>query len=273
MPKKTTPKRESSISTRAQQIDEQIRHSSEYDVQLWSIGFLTLLMSATVVLAFVAPNLAWTPRTLKIDDRYLPELLFGLISLVLLFNISLLLQKAALNATRRTLIGELALNERLESLSLVDPVTQLLNRSGMSQLIPKEVARSNRMGANLTFMKIDISGFNEIEAKFGASDASNLLIEFGKILKSVFRGGDTVFRQTEHEFLVLMPDTNEQQCDPPLQRLLSSVDQWNINNSQPYELSLRWAFAIYATGSEFEDTLRTLDRKLYLTKNTLVPVF
>jgi len=55
--------------------------------------------------------------------------------------------------------------------------------------------------------------------------------------------------------------------------LLRSVEQWNLNNSKPYELSFRWAFTAYAIGSDFEDTLRTLDRKMFLTKNTVVPVF
>jgi diguanylate cyclase (GGDEF)-like protein len=219
------------------------------------------------------PSIMWNSRMIRVEEVYLPQFFFGLISLILLFNIHLLNQKFSLNITRRSLISELAVNERLESLSLVDPVTQLLNRRGMSQLIPKEVARSNRMGGNLTFMKIDISGFNEINAKFGPIEGNGLLVEFGKLLKTVFRGGDTVFRQNDHEFMVVMPDTNEVQCEPPLQRLLRSVEQWNLNNGKPYELSFRWAFTAYPIGSDFEDTLRTLDRKLYVNKNTLLPVF
>jgi diguanylate cyclase (GGDEF)-like protein len=269
----SSKKEHSTISTRTHQIENEIRELSARDLQFWSIGFLTIVLAAAIALCFVVPNLVWRLGTIRIEQRYLPELLFSLVSLVLLFNLSLLAKKVSLSGLRRTLIAELALSERLESLSLVDPVTQLLNRRGINQLIPKEIARSNRMGGNLTFMKIDITGFNEINAKFGESEGNSLLSEFGKMLKSVFRGGDTVFRQSEHEFLVVMPDTNEQQCEPPLQRLLSSVDQWNVSNSKPYEMSLRWAFAAYATGSDFEDILRVLDRKMYVTKNTLVAAF
>jgi len=266
-------KEQSSIVTRTEQVRGQLHQLSVRDLHHWSIGALAIVVVTAAALAFVTPNLVWAPPNIKIQQLYLPQLLFGLISLILLFNICLLIQKSSLNATRHTLISELVVNERLESLSLVDPVTQLLNRRGMTQLIPKEVARSNRMGGNLTFMKIDIHGFNELNAKFGNTEGNVLLADFGKLLKAVFRGGDTVFRLDGHEFLIAMPDTSELQCEPPLQRLLRSVEQWNLNNSKPYELSFRWAFTAYAIGSDFEDTLRTLDRKMFLTKNTVVPVF
>lgn len=262
----------SSVVTRTEQVQGQLHQLSARDLQHWSIGILTVVVFAAAALAFVNPNLLWAPKDLKLQQLYLPQLLFGSISLVLLFNIYLLILKSSLITTRHALISELVVNERLESLSLVDPVTQLLNRRGMNQLIPKEVARSNRMGGNLTFMKIDIHGFNELNAKVGDSEGNVLLADFGKLLKAVFRGGDTVFRLDGHEFLVAMPDTSELQCEPPLQRLLRSVEQWNLNSNKPYELSFRWAFTGYAIGSDFEDTLRTLDRKMFLTKNTLVPV-
>jgi len=266
-------KEQSSILSRTEQIQVQIHHISARDIQRWSIWALVVLVSAAAALAFVTPNLIWVPRSIRMNELYLPQLLFGFISSIVLFNIYSLTQQFLMNTTRYALIRELAVNEQLESLSLVDPVTQLLNRRGMDQLIPKEVARSNRMGGNLTFMKIEITGFNETNAKFGVTEGNVLLVEFGKLLKTVFRGGDTVFRQDGHEFLIVMPDTNEQQCEPPLQRLLRSVEQWNLNNNKPYELSFRWAFAAYAIGGDFTDTLRTLDRKLFVTKNTIVPAF
>ena len=102
----------------------------------------------------------------------LPQLFFGLISLILLFNIYLIGQKLTLNNTRRALISELVLNERLESLSLVDPLTQLLNRRAMNELIPREVARANRMASHLTFISMDLNGFREINSKYGATEAS-----------------------------------------------------------------------------------------------------
>jgi diguanylate cyclase (GGDEF)-like protein len=262
-----------SMLARAEEIQQQIQQISGRDLQLWSIGLLLILVLTGGLLAFVFPNMVWTARVVKIHENYLPQLFFGLISLVLLFNIYLLGQKITLNSTRRSLIRELVLNERLESLSLVDPLTQLLNRRAMNELIPREVARANRLGSNLSFMTIDINNFRAINDKHGSLEGDTILAEFSKILKTVFRGGDMVFRQGGDEFFVVMPDTAEEQVDYPMQRLTSSVENWNLNSKKDYEVSFTWGIAAYATGSDLADVLRTVDRKLYQKKHNLVPVF
>jgi diguanylate cyclase (GGDEF)-like protein len=262
-----------SMLERAEQIQREIQQLSGRDLQLWSIGILVMLVLTAGLLALVFPNLIWAQHSIHIESAYLPQLFFGLISLVLLFNIYLLGQKISLNNTRRSLISELVLNERLESLSLIDPLTQLLNRRALNELIPREVARANRLGSPLTFMVMDINGFRELNAKFGMMEGNLLLTEFGKMLRNTFRGGDMIFRQGGDEFMILMPDTSEEETQPPIRRLLRSVEHWNASNGKRYELSFAWAVAPYVTGSDVADVLRTADRKMYQKKHNLVPVF
>ena len=262
-----------SMLERAEEIQRQIQQLSGRDLQLWSIGLLVMLVLAAGLLALIFPNVVWTQHFIHVESAYLPQLFFGLISLVLLFNVYLIGQKVNLNQTRRALINELVLNERLESLSLVDPLTQLLNRRAMNELIPREVARANRLGSHLTFMTMDLNGFRDINAKFGSSEGNLLLMEFATLLKRTFRGGDLIFRQGGDEFLVVMPDTAEEEAQPPLQRLLRDVEHWNLQSNKPYELSFACGMAPYATGSDFSDVLRAVDRQIYRKKHNLVPVF
>jgi len=262
-----------SMLERADEIQREIQQLSGRDLQLWSIGILVMLVLAAGLLALIFPNIVWAQRVVRIESAYLPQMFFGLISLVLLFNIYLIGQKLNLNHTRRALISELVLNERLQSLSLVDPLTQLLNRRAMNELIPREVARSNRAGSPLTFMTMDLNGFRDINSKFGSMEGNLVLMEFSKMLKATFRGGDLIFRQGGDEFLVVMPETQEQEADAPMQRLLRALEHWNLNSNKRYELSCAWGMAPYATGSDFSDVLRAVDRKMYQKKHNLVPVF
>jgi diguanylate cyclase (GGDEF)-like protein len=262
-----------SMLARAEEIQSQIDQLSGRDLQLWSIGILLILVLTSGLLALVWPNLLWAERVVRIEHSYLPQLFFGLISLVLLGNIYLISQKRALNATRHALIRELVLNERLESLSLIDPLTQLLNRRAVNELIPRETARCNRTGTTLVLISMDLNRFRSINEKFGALEGDRLLAEFAAILKKVFRGGDIIFRQGGDEFMVLLPDTNEEQANFPLQRLLRDVEQWNLNSRKEYELSFAWAIASFITGTDGEELLRTVDRKMYHRKHNLVPVF
>jgi diguanylate cyclase (GGDEF)-like protein len=261
------------VLARADEIQQQIQQLSGRDLQLWSIGILVILVLTSGLLAVVLPNLVWSQRFIHVEHFYLPQLFFGLICLILLFNIYLLSQKRNLNSTRLALIRELVLNERLESLSLVDPLTQLLNRRALTELVPREVARANRMGNGLTFMAIDLNGFSAISSKFGALEGDKVLVEFSRILRTVFRGADLVFRQGGEQFLILMPDTTEEQAENPVQRILREVDQWNLASKKGYEVSFSWALAPYITGSDAEDVLRAVDRKMYSKKHNLVPVF
>jgi diguanylate cyclase (GGDEF)-like protein len=261
---------------RAEEIQRQIQQLSGRDLQLWSIGLLMIVVLTGGFVAVILPNLLWAQHLIRlerVDAGYLPQLFFGLISLVLLFNIYLIAQKRTLNSTRRALIHELVLNERLESLSLIDPLTQLPNRRAMNEFIPREVTRVNRSGGNLTFMALDLNGFKKVNEKFGTLEGDAVLVEISKMLKEVFRGADIIFRQGGDEFLVMMPDTSEQQADPPTQRLIRGIEQWNLNNRKGYEISLSYALSGYVIGSDYTDVLRSLDRKVYGKKHNLMPVF
>jgi diguanylate cyclase (GGDEF)-like protein len=258
---------------RAEEIQRQIQELSSRDLQLLSIVTLIILVLTGGFLALVVPNLVWTQRILRVEQAYLPQLVFGLICLVVLFNIYLLSQKVAVNSTRKALISELVLNERLESLSLIDPLTQLLNRRALNELISHQLARANRTGEPLTFLSIDLDRFRELNSKLGSMEGNRVLTDFSKILKNIFRGGDLIFRQGGDEFLVVMPDTSEPQAEAPLQRLLRSLDEWNTAKARGYQLSFTWGLAGYVTGTSLDEIMRTVDRKLYQKMHNLAPVF
>ena len=262
-----------SMLARAEELQRQIHELSSRDMQLWSIACLIVLVLTVGFLALIAPNLVWTQRIIRIEQVYLPQLFFGLICLIVLSNVYLLSQRVALNSTRKALISELVLNERLESLSLIDPLTQLLNRRALNELIPNQLARANRCAEPITFLILDINNFRDLNAKMGNMEGNRILTEFSRMLKNVFRGGDLLFRQGGDEFLVVMPDTSEQQAEAPLERLLRAAEDWSSTSESSYRLSFTWGMAAYVTGTSMEEILRTVDRKLYQKMHNLAPVF
>src|SRR5260370_29080172 len=107
----------------------------------------------------------------------------------------------------------------MESLSLIDPLTQLLNRRALNELITHQLARANRGGEPLTFLILDLNDFRELNSKLGSMEGNRVLPDFARLLKKVFRGGDLIFRQCPAAILVLLPNNTEPQAQTPLQKL------------------------------------------------------
>src|SRR5208282_3174494 len=91
-----------SMLARADEIQKQIQEISGRDLQLWSIGVLVIIVLTAGMMALLLPNVIWAQRVIRVEHAYLPQLFFGLISLILLFNIYLVGQKITLNNTRRS---------------------------------------------------------------------------------------------------------------------------------------------------------------------------
>jgi diguanylate cyclase (GGDEF)-like protein len=257
---------------RSEEIQRQIQALSSRDLQLWSIGLLVMLVLSAGFLALIFPNLAWRSEV-KIDSHLLPQFFFGLIALITLFNLYVISQKRSLNATRRELIRELVFNERMEGMTMLDPTTQLLNRRGTDEILSKEVSRANRLGSSLTTLMVKLQSLDVVNGRYGVDTGDKLIIEAAKIVKSTFRGSDTVTRYSGTQFLVIMPDTSEEQAEYAIRRLQDAVDQWNVMTKTGWEINLGFGLASHVTGCDAEDLLRSAERKLMPKHKRLVPVF
>jgi diguanylate cyclase (GGDEF)-like protein len=260
-------------NTRSQAIQEQIASLSGRDLQLWSISLLIGLVLSAGFISIIAPNLVWRTQISHIEGRYLPQLLFGLISLVVLFNIYIIAQKRELNSTRAALLQELLHNERIEGFTLVDPLTKLFNRRAVDEILAKEMSRANRMGSELSVLMIEVQSLELIAQNSGNTVADNYLTETARLLRNTLRGSDLVFRYAADQFLVVMPDTGELQAEQALNRLNQALDHWNHENRPDTALALGWGMASRVPGVDAAEMILAASRRMLLRQNKLIPVF
>lgn len=251
-------------SLRSEEIQRQLAQLGARDLQLWSIGVLMMVVLAAGYAAVAAPKLSWSglPGFGRVEYRYLPQLFFGLISLILLFNIYVVIQKRTLHSTRAMLVRELVFSERLETFTLIDPLTQLLNRRSLDQIVPRELARANRLGSALSFVLVEVAGFKGLNDRLGNIAGDHLLVEVARLLKATFRGSDAVIRYSGDRFLIIMADTNEKRAASAMRRLMDTVDRWNLNTKSGWEMVLNYGIAQHAMGASSAELLMAAEQKL-----------
>lgn len=101
-------------------------------------------------------------------------------------------------------------NRDLERLTLIEPLTELLNRRGLQQAISREVQHLSRGVTGAAVLVIDLDDFKKINETVGHAGGDVVLKEVGRRLRASVRAVDYVGRLGGDEFMLILPET-----DPP----------------------------------------------------------
>ena len=98
-------------------------------------------------------------------------------------------------------------NVRLERLVDTDPLTHVLNRRGIEEVLHVELRRMGRTGDALMAILVDCDDFKSINDSHGHGTGDAVLTALAKSVEETLRAGDFVGRVGGDEFLVLLPST------------------------------------------------------------------
>ncbi len=99
-------------------------------------------------------------------------------------------------------------NEKLQSLSVTDPLTEVLNRRGLENVLIREISYSNRNKTDLLAVIVDLDDFKSINDNDGHATGDRVLRQVAQVLKSGLRTIDWIGRVGGDEFLILLPNTS-----------------------------------------------------------------
>ena len=242
---------------RTRQLNGQIAVITGRDLRLWLFAFVVVLVLAVGVLLVGFSNLLWTGAS-----RSALELASGLVAVLGIFTGYVLYKRHNYTRARGELIREIIYSEKLQSLSLIDLLTQTFNICYLDQVLPREINRANRQGTTISFVLLELAGWAKVNEQQGEFVGDQMLVETARLLKDTFRGADIVLRYAVSRFLVIMPETTEPQAGRALKRLLDRVDSWNLETSTPFELDLRVGMAAYARGADASSVLKLAAERL-----------
>lgn len=129
------------------------------------------------------------------------------------------------------------LNKKLEMLSFQDGLTGIFNRRKLDQNLAIEWNRAIRYQTPLSLIMIDIDFFKQYNDYYGHVKGDEALKKVANTLNSITnRATDLTCRYGGEEFLLLLPDTDENQALLIVQKCLDKVKYLNIPHTQ-YNIS------------------------------------
>ncbi|MDR2589470.1 MAG: GGDEF domain-containing protein [Oscillospiraceae bacterium] len=168
-----------------------------------------------------------------------------------------------------TAIKGAALLQTIQTLSITDELTELLNRRGFFQFSYSRLQHLNRSpGVIPIVMFIDMDGLKSINDQYGHKEGDFAIAKFSEILKEAIREEDIVGRIGGDEFAILSSVkamANSKQLE---ERIRARFDEYNSKNLHPFIIagSIGSVTLEYSTKECFEAAMLSADSVLYAEK-------
>ena len=136
--------------------------------------------------------------------------------------------------------------EKMLDKSRYDSLTGIFNRRYVDENLKNLINFLSRSGGKLTVLMIDIDFFKEYNNKYGYNEGDNCLKFIANILsKGVSRAEDFVARYGGKEFVVVLPNTDENGAHIIAQKKLAIIKDCKI----PHELNKSAGYVTISIGA------------------------
>ncbi len=158
--------------------------------------------------------------------------------------------------------------QNLERMAYHDPLTQLPNRTLLSDRLQQALARAGRSNELLAVCVLDLDGFKPVNDTLGHEAGDYLLVQLAMRMNACLRDSDTVARTGGDEFAVLLCGLQSLgECKHALERLLVAIKTPYAIGDETVNISASIGYTIYPDDDSEPDTLlRHADHAMYQAK-------
>lgn len=167
------------------------------------------------------------------------------------------------------IIDKIKLFQETKLLSITDGLTGLHNTRYFYRCLDLEIARTNRYGKPFSLMLFDIDNFKQLNDNYGHQAGDEVLQELAKIFKSISRETDTIVRYGGEEFIIILPNTSEEETISLANRIRHAVEEntFIVDIKERVKITLSGGIASYPRNAgDAKALLNASDTALYAAK-------
>ncbi len=153
--------------------------------------------------------------------------------------------------------------------ALVDPLTRLWNRDGITLTLNRRVQFSKSAEKPFVVAMLDLDHFKKVNDTYGHPAGDRILIEVARRLRACAREFDAVGRFGGEEFILVMPEVDSNLGEKVCSRFLEAIGKnyFEIEaNRFPIQASIGFAVCGPANAWNLEETIQAADKALYEAK-------
>lgn len=167
-------------------------------------------------------------------------------------------------------LSNVVAHEQLKFLAYHDPLTGLLNRRVMEDVLKREFTRAIRYKNGLSVVFIDLDDFKSINDTYGHNRGDDLLKHVADKLVKICRETDVVARFAGDEFVLILPQTSPENAEILISRLIKDLSQHPLKRRKitiPVSISYGLASTEEKSIKSHLQLLKQADQKLIEAKN------
>lgn len=154
-----------------------------------------------------------------------------------------------------------------QGLHRTDPLTGARSRQGFEEALREILETASGLGQHTSLLVLDLDHFKSINDVFGHSRGDQILLEFVGRVSELVRGSDLFFRFGGDEFVLVLPQTNQEQAAGLAERLLNAITHKPFAGEPPLSVSVSIGLASAMPGEDDPQSLfERADISLYAAK-------
>ena len=167
-------------------------------------------------------------------------------------------------STGKDITERIELENKLSQLASTDTLTGLCNRRKLEESLAAEITRVIRYPSPMAIIMFDIDHFKSINDRFGHDIGDDVLRGIAKVIQGNIRKTDTFARWGGEEFIILSPETTEENVENLAEKLRYAVENYNFGISE--KITASFGVTQYISGETSAQMIKRADKAMYKAK-------